>query len=522
MTMKFYRCLVLIALLCGCEGINTTATGYANVQQQEKNASKQQPSNQPSKEVMVATKNSEKASDREIEIIAEQAYLYGLQQVIFYGQRWMYTQNDNANNPSYVGINRFYQVRQKITPDFPVVTPNATTLYGSGFIDLQNGPVILEMPEITDRYFSAQVMDQYGIFHTMVGKPFNGTKANKYIFLPQGYKGSIPRGFSTQNVIFWPSKIGYIVVRVAVETGKLAEIEKINVWQDKMTLTPLKKWMANNNAGVKRTDKDVVPGAYYVPKNLPNIAKGQVDKQSAEDFFILLDAVLQDASMNVMADSLKEQVMINKLANLGIGTGNQFEWNNLDEVTRQSLTNGFKAGFANVRESVKNRLINLNGWMEIRNSGHYQTQWLDRAIMADVGWAGPDRNVSHTGAFLFTDDQGQILTGDHQYTLTFDMNNLPPVDEFWSIPIYNKDGYFVENEINRYTINSFMIKHKQLHIADNKLIIYVQHHKPTEANKLRNWLPAPPGVFRFTARFYHPKVAIVDGSYPMPKPRLIQ
>jgi hypothetical protein len=93
------------------------------------------------------------------ESIAERAYLYGLQQAIFYGQRWIYTQNDAKTNDIYSGLNRFFWVRKQITPDFPVVTPNATTLYGSGFLDLRDGPVVVEVPEITDRYFSVQIMD---------------------------------------------------------------------------------------------------------------------------------------------------------------------------------------------------------------------------------------------------------------------------------------------------------------------------------------------------------------------------
>lgn len=160
----------------------------------------------------------------------------------------------------------------------------------------------------------------------------------------------------------------------------------------------------------------------------------------------------------------------------------------------------------------------MNGWMEVRNSGGFETQWIDRAVMADAGWAGPDKNVSHTGAFRFVDANGKQLNSANRYTLSFDMNDLPPVSQFWSIPIYDKDGYFVNNEINRYTINSFMLEQDKLHIEDGKLIIYVQKDKPKNANELKNWLPAPEGDFRFTARFYGPSMSIINGSYNMPQP----
>lgn len=117
------------------------------------------------------------------------------------------------------GVNRFFWVRKKITPDFPVVTPNATTLYGTGFLDLSQEPVVIEMPAIKDRYYSLQVMDLYGIFQLTVGSPFNGTDARKYVILPEGYKGKVPDEFPTTDVVQWPSKTAYALVRMGVKTG---------------------------------------------------------------------------------------------------------------------------------------------------------------------------------------------------------------------------------------------------------------------------------------------------------------
>jgi len=91
--------------------------------------------------LVTAPPASAKGTDEQVQEIAENVYLYGLQQVIFYGQRWTSTQNDSKDNTVYSGVNRFSFVRQKITPDFPVVTPNATTLYGSAYFDMQKEPL---------------------------------------------------------------------------------------------------------------------------------------------------------------------------------------------------------------------------------------------------------------------------------------------------------------------------------------------------------------------------------------------
>jgi hypothetical protein len=452
-----------------------------------------------------------------VQQIGENAYLYGLQQAIFYGQRWIYTQDDSEDNISYAGLNRFYWVREKITPDFPVVTPNATTLYGSGFMDLREGPVVIEMPEITDRYYSSQVMDQYGIFRHTVGSPFNGTDARSYVFLPAGYEGELPSEFATTDIVYWPSLTAYALVRVALMEGTDEEIATINAFQDAITMTPLKDWRENDVKGVLQAEREIIPGDFPVPERLPKYARGQVDKQTAEDFFTLLQVILNDPTMTLMPDSSVEEDMLAQLASIGIGKGTDFEWSALDNETRAALEAGFKAGFESVRQELSSGLVDMNGWGLVKNAGNFETRWLDRALMADVGWAGPDTNRSHSAAFLFTDSNGEPLNGANKYTLTFDLDNLPPVTQFWSIPIYNAEGYFVANEIDRYTINSFMLDSGQLYTEDNKLVIYVQTEKPEDPNQAKNWLPAPPEGFRFTARFYGPYPPVTEGTYDMPQ-----
>ena len=231
------------------------------------------------------------------EAVAERAYLYGLQQAIYYGQRWTYTQNDVKNNIVYSGLNQFAWVRKQITPDYPVVTPNATTLYGAGFLDLRAGPVVIEVPEITDRYFSVQVMDQYGIFRMIVGSPFNGTKARKYILVPPGFTGNVPADFPTTDIVQWPSLTAYGIARMAVETGTDAEIKKINGYQDQLTMTPLADWLANGHKGIPQADRKIVKGDFPIPDGLPEYQFGQVDKQTAEQYFTLLSVILNDPTM---------------------------------------------------------------------------------------------------------------------------------------------------------------------------------------------------------------------------------
>lgn len=452
-----------------------------------------------------------------LEAVAEKAYIYGLQQAIFYGQRWAYTQNDAETNQVYTGTNRFSWVRKQITPDYPVVTPNATTLYGASILDLREGPVVIEVPEITDRYFSVQVMDQYGIFRMIVGSPFNGTEARKYILVPPGFTGNVPADFPSTDIIQWPSLTAYGVARMAVETGTDAEIKIINGYQDETTITPLADWLANDHKGVAQADREIVKGDFPIPDGLPQYQFGQVDKQTAEQYFTLLSVILNDPTMPTLDDSIMEADMLKQLEAANIGKGLTFDWSKLTAEQQKALETGFKAGFDSVRKTLKTNMINMNGWGVVRNDGGFETRWMDRAIIADAAWAAPDKNISHGGAFLFLDADGKPFSGKEKYTLTFDMNDLPPVTQFWSIPIYDSNGYFVANEINRYTVNSFMLKAGDLVAKDGKLVIYIQNEKPSDPEQAKNWLPAPADGFRFTSRYYGPYAPLVDGTYKMPK-----
>jgi len=93
---------------------------------------------------------------------------------------------------------------------------------------------------------------------------------------------------------------------------------------------------------------------------------------------------------------------------------------------------------------------------------------------------------------------------------------MPPVTEFWEMPLYDTEGYFHDNPIDRYALNSYMLERGNLHTEDGKLVIYIQHDKPTDPTQRQIWLPAPKEGFRFTTRLYGLYTLLIDGSYNMP------
>ncbi|QLG51108.2 DUF1254 domain-containing protein [Natrinema halophilum] len=467
--------------------------------------------------------SQESDMDSSVASIAEDAYLYGLQQIIFYVTRFNYTQKENSD--VFVGVNRLYYPNdgQPITADFTaIVTPNNTTLYGMGFLDLQDDPIVIEMPEVTDRYFSLQLMNQYGIFPLYAGNQFNGTDARSYLILPDDYEGEIPGDFAATDVVQAGTKTLFTLVRYALRNPTdESEIAYVNDLQEQTNITPLSEWLANDRSGVPRVEQSVVPGDYETIPRMADLTEQQVENQTPSDFFTLLNLVLNDPSMSLIDDSRKEAAMLERLEQLGIGPGLEFDWSALDTDVQEALTSGFESGFERVRATVvegnSDVVVDMNGWNIVQNTADFRTDWLTRAAVADFGFAGPDSPASHVGAFKFTDANGEQLNGSTQYTITFDLDNFPPVTEFWEIPIYDAQGYFVENELDRYSINSYMLEEGLLHTDANELVIYVQHEKPDDSEQVTNWLPAPEGGMRFAARFYGPHWSLVDGTYDMPE-----
>lgn len=453
---------------------------------------------------------------QEAQQIAEEAYIYGLQQAVFYETRFTFTQLEAA--PVYAGVNCLaFSPKPSGPDDRAVVTPNATTLYGAGFFDLFEEPLIVELPEITDRYFSFQAMDQYGDYFFYAGNQFTGREAQKYILVGPDWSGQIPAEFGGNNIINAPSSAGFMIVRVALKSYADDEVEAVKRYLDQMIVTPFNQWLENGHQAVHPSQRPKVKGNYGVFPRMLQLVQAMVEVQTAKDYFQLLSLALNDPTMTKRTDSLKEVEMLARLAKIGLQEGTLFDPTVLDKTTEDALEAGFEAGKQTIKTAVREGMIPMNGWMATKDMGNFGTDYLTRAAIADAGWAGPEAK-SHIGGFCFVDVDGQQLNGGQRYTLTFNTNNLPPCTEFWSIPIYDIEGYFVHNEIDRYTVNSFMYERGEFYVDDQGILtFYLQSERPTDPNQAKNWLPAPEGDFRLVARFYGPKANLIDGSYPMPR-----
>jgi hypothetical protein len=128
-------------------------------------------------------------------------------------------------------------------------------------------------------------------------------------------------------------------------------------------------------------------------------------------------------------------------------------------------------------------------------------------LAAGQGTQAGTGNIAAEAAYPITreDADGQPLDGSKaNYTLTFPVGQLPPVNAFWSVTMYDgKTQLLIENPINRYLINSPMLPNLKKN-ADGSLTLYIQNASPG-SDKASNWLPAPGGQIYLAMRLYWPK-----------------
>ena len=113
----------------------------------------------------------------------------------------------------------------------------------------------------------------------------------------------------------------------------------------------------------------------------------------------------------------------------------------------------------------------------------------------------------------FLDGDGRSLNSTNQYVLHFDKGKLPPADAFWSITMYDEQGFQVPNPIDRFAIGD---RDKLTFNADGSLDLYIQSDSPGK-DKESNWLPAPKAApFAATMRIYAPRPESMNGTWTPP------
>jgi hypothetical protein len=462
--------------------------------------------------------NSEPAlTPTQARAIGREVFLWGMHPVAIYQLRYQRVQNEHS--PVYVGIDRMQWNRKPISAARGATTPNASTMYGVAMTDLSQDPLVITAPAIHDRYWSIQLFDNYANWWGMIGSQFSAPGPVKRLLVGPNWRGRIPAEFAGAEVLQSSSNFAGVLARIAITDRTSADYAAINGIMDQITVMPLSKWLAAGQREVRAEDMPAVRGDYPVYPGMEAFRTAVQIK--GVDFLRWVSLVLNDTSFTKKADSASEQRAFSDFARLGLKAGQPFDPASLTPEIRAAVEAGIEDGRQQVTAAMfghNEHQIDMNGWLLDTDLGYRDSDWEERAGMGLLAVLGPVPLRSHTAAWGNTDSEGRPLTGEHRYTITFDLKDMPPVSEFWELPLYDTQGYFYDNPLNRYSFTSYDLRRGRLYTGNGKVVIYVQHDEPADPQQRENWLPAPKDGFRFAARFYGAYGPLIDGSYAMPRP----
>ena len=202
--------------------------------------------------------------------------------------------------------------------------------------------------------------------------------------------------------------------------------------------------------------------------------------------------------------------MMARIAKLGIKPGSQFQLSSFSPEVQKAIQDGIADGQQIMKNAKRGK--DVNGWDITLDMGRYGANYPYRASWTFYGVGG---NLAEDAVYPFAakDGDGKALDGANKYTLHFTKDQLPPVNAFWSVTMYDSDSYLVPNPINRYSLGD---RSGMKYGDDGSLTMYIQSDSPGK-EKEANWLPAPKrGGFKLALRLYGPKKPIIDGTWAPP------
>jgi hypothetical protein len=421
-------------------------------------------------------------------------YVYGYPLVMMDVTREVVTATPNSTEYQ-APINQFGRIRTYVSPDFKnVVRISVNSLWSHAFLDLEQEPMIVSVPNMDGRYIVVQGLNMWTDDFMSVGTRTNGGKAGNYLIAGPKWNGTAPKDVDQ----VFKSTTRYAWILVQMSAGSPADFPAIHAKQDLLKVTPFSAW------GNPYTPPAAVPVNPHV--DLTTTPFDQVKLMSGELFFNRLAKVLED-NPPYPGDTR----MIELLKKLGVEPGKPFDAAKLDPSVLKGI-NAAPFEVYKLFDAGPYTMKTVNGWINMLNIGAYRTDYQTRAYVAFMGLGALSKNDA-VYPTAFVDSTGTALDGTHQYVMHFEKGQLPPSKVgVWSVSPY-RGNFYVRNSLNRYGILSSMpLKYN----PDGSLDIYIQRDSPG-IDKESNWQPTPPsGMFNLTVRSYQPEESLLDGSYRLP------
>jgi hypothetical protein len=435
-------------------------------------------------------------SAAEVRAIGRDATIWGFPLVDSY--RIQYSYFVDRGGPEYKAPwNTLVNNARVYTPDDKAIqTPNSDTPYSFVGADLRTEPLVITVPAVDKgRYYSVQFIDMYTFNFAYVGSRATGNGPGSFILAGPQWNGQKPPGI--KSVMRSETDFAFLIFRTQLFNP--ADIENVKKIQAGYMVQTLSQFL-------HKPAPEPAPTINFMK---PLTAD---QERTSLDFSNVLNFVMQFCPTHPSEMALRA-----RLAKIGVDAGKKFDANSLTPGMHQAYQNGMADGwkaFADFKTTQLDTGKSSSG-DGFGTRAYLKNDYMQRMSAAVLGIYGNSKQEAIYPVY-FIDSGHQKLDGANRYTLRFAQGELPPVNAFWSLTMYElPTSLLYANRLNRYLINSPMLPSLKRD-ADGGITLYVQHESPG-TDKESNWLPAPSGPFFAAMRLYWPKPDALDGKWNAPQ-----
>jgi hypothetical protein len=443
-------------------------------------------------------------TEQEAHAIATDAYVYFYPLVTMDVTRKQFTNIAPGKELGKGPMNMFNNVPEYPPADFKgVVRPNFDTLYSVAYLDLTKEPVVVSVPDTNGRYYLLPMLDMWSDVFASPGWRTTGTAAQTFLVTPAGWRPDLRDRFAEEfklpndtQRIEAPTPYVWIIGRT--KTDGPADYDAVHQIQAGLKISLLSDFGKAPRPAEVKIDPSI---------DMKTPPKIQVDTMNAGAYFAYAAELLK-----LHPPHLTDEPIIAQMKRIGIEPGKSFDIAKLDPAVQKALATAPQDGRKLMAWKLPTLARVANGWsMNTDTMGVYGNYYLKRAIVSQVGLGA---NLPEDAIYPLNlgDESGKPLDGANKYTITFEKGAAPPVNAFWSITLYDQDGFQVGNALNRFAVSNWMPFTTN---PDGSLDLYFQNESPGK-DKEANWLPAPKGPFNLTMRLYSPKSEALTGKWNPP------
>ena len=366
------------------------------------------------------------------------------------------------------------------------VNPNLDEAYLEAWIavDDQAG-VLLEVPEITGRYYTAQILDEWGeVIVNINERTFPSKPFGKFVLVKPGSKVKAPEG----------------ALRIELHASKAKMLAHVELKNDHDGAVKLQRQFKLTPLGeITVKSPPAIPG--FDNRNLIGV---EVFDDFEQTFSSALDVSPNAAEMQQKVRAVAAYAASSKDVRVTI-----------DKLLHEKIIPGFQE-YAMTKSATYR-----NHWAGAAATGNYgRDYWLRTTVNFAGIWANTTDEVIY---FIATRDANErTLNGNDNYFIHFLTNQLPStvVNSYWSVILVGVPDYRVApNPLNRFNFNSYSPLQRE---RDGSLKISIGP-KPVQGIAESNWLPSPAGKpFSLTFRTYVPKDIVKRGEWAPPAVTLLK